>query len=153
MNDPIKIYSDLRNIYLKYISSGLPFFYDELNEERKALMKEPGTICQPPILEVVPKYQEYMSLKDLCIKNGIDTEFDDFIQSGLFYNDKHVVRKLYKHQYDSLVDAYIKRKNIVVTTGTGSGKTECFLLPLFADLIKESKAWKKDNRPRAMCMR
>ena len=150
MNDPIKIYSDLRNIYLKYISSGLPFFYDELNEERKALMKEPGTICQPPILEVVPKYQEYMSLKDLCIKNGIDTEFDDFIQSGLFYNDNHVVRKLYKHQYDSLVDAYIKRKNIVVTTGTGSGKTECFLLPLFADLIKESKAWKKDNRPRAM---
>lgn len=128
MNDPIKIYRGLRDIYLKYISSGLPFFNDEYNEERKSLMKEPGTICQPPILEIVPKYQEYMSLYDLCKKENIPTEFDDFIQSGLFYNDKHVIRKLYKHQYDSLVEAFKNRKNIVVTTGTGSGKTECFLL-------------------------
>ena len=150
MNDPIKIYRGLRDIYLKYISSGLPFFNDEYNEERKSLMKEPGTICQPPILEIVPKYQEYMSLYDLCKKENIPTEFDDFIQSGLFYNDKHVIRKLYKHQYDSLVEAFKNRKNIVVTTGTGSGKTECFLLPLFADLCKESANWKNEGRPRAM---
>lgn len=150
MNDPIKIYKGLRDVYLKYISSGLPFFNDEYNEERKSLMKDTGTICQPPILEIVPKYQEYMSLYDLCIKEGIPTGFNDFIQSGLFYNDRHIVRKLYKHQYESLVDAFKCRKNIVVTTGTGSGKTECFLLPLFADLCKESTEWPVQGRTRAM---
>jgi len=33
----------------------------------------------------------------------------------------------------------------VVTTGTGSGKTECFLLPIFAQLVRESKNWPKPN--------
>ena len=32
-------------------------------------------------------------------------------------------------------------KDVVVTTGTGSGKTECFLLPIFSYLIKESRDW------------
>lgn len=33
-------------------------------------MMEPGTI-QPPILEMVPKYEEYRSLHDLCVAEGI----------------------------------------------------------------------------------
>ena len=49
----------------------------------------------------------------------------------------------YKHQYKSwqvLREGYAdaeksKVKSIVVTTGTGSGKTECFMTPLVADLL------------------
>lgn len=46
----------------------------------------------------------------------------------------------YKHQYDSwkvLRKGFVgdKVKSIVVTTGTGSGKTECFMVPLVADLL------------------
>lgn len=67
----------------------------------------------------------------------------------MFYNDKSEKRILYKHQYNALKEAFINRKHIVVTTGTGSGKTECFLLPIIADLIKESKCWGA-KRPRAM---
>ena len=42
----------------------------------------------------------------------------------------------YKHQYECW--RYLlgpEKKSIVVTTGTGSGKTECFMLPLVRDLI------------------
>lgn len=46
----------------------------------------------------------------------------------------------YKHQYESwkiLRKGFVgdKVKSIVVTTGTGSGKTECFMDPLVADLL------------------
>lgn len=46
----------------------------------------------------------------------------------------------YKHQYESwkvLREGLVgnKVKSIVVTTGTGSGKTECFMNPLVADLL------------------
>lgn len=60
--------------------------------------------------------------------------------------------QLTPYQHDLLVEAFKNRKNIVVTRGTGSGKTECFLLPLFADLIKESVSWPKFGRPRTMCV-
>ena len=50
----------------------------------------------------------------------------------------------YKHQYESwkvLRKGFVgtKVKSIVVTTGTGSGKTECFMNPLVADLIDKWK--------------
>ena len=31
--------------------------------------------------------------------------------------------------------------NLIISGGTGSGKTECFLLPLFAQLARESATW------------
>ena len=62
---------------------------------------------------------------------GVNSELADFVQCGLFFNDKAEKRRLYLHQYNALKEAAINRKNIVVTTGTGSGKTECFLLPIF----------------------
>lgn len=54
----------------------------------------------------------------------------------------------YEHQYLSwdnllnktvLIDGEAKPKSICVTTGTGSGKTECFMLPLVQDLLHPKK--------------
>lgn len=149
MNNPIKIFAEIRNAYLKYISSGLPFFRKEYSQERDKLLEEPGTICQPPIIELVTKYHEKASLRDFCVKEGITQELNDFVNTGLFTNSGPQERKLYDHQYDALKEAHLNRKHIVVTTGTGSGKTECFLLPIIADLVKESKTW-NSFRPRAM---
>lgn len=52
----------------------------------------------------------------------------------------------YEHQYqcwDTLLNQKTgakKPKSIVVTTGTGSGKTECFMMPLVYDLIQSGKS-------------
>jgi hypothetical protein len=40
----------------------------------------------------------------------------------------------FKHQYASWKALLNDKKSIVVTTGTGSGKTECFMMPLIKDL-------------------
>lgn len=45
----------------------------------------------------------------------------------------------YKHQADSW-EALHEGKSIVVTSGTGSGKTECFMYPVLGDLFKEKQA-------------
>ena len=112
-------------------------------------MEETGTICQPPIIELVTKYHEKATLREFCAVEGVSQELNDFVNTGLFNSSGHQERKLYDHQYEALKEAHINRKHIVVTTGTGSGKTECFLLPVIADLIKESKNW-KEARTRGM---
>lgn len=149
MNNPIQIFNNILSSYLKYINSGLPFFRDEYNQERDALLKESGTICQPPIIEIVPKYREKATLSQFCVSENVTNDINDFVNTGLFVNDAQQERRLYDHQYEALKEAHCNRKHIVITTGTGSGKTECFLLPIIADLVIESKTWNID-RPRAM---
>ena len=46
----------------------------------------------------------------------------------------------YKHQYESWKTLLEDNKSIVVTSGTGSGKTECFMVPLVHDLTRNQTA-------------
>jgi DEAD/DEAH box helicase domain-containing protein len=48
-------------------------------------------------------------------------------------------RHPYKHQLDSWKELLRNKKSIAVTTGTGSGKTECFMLPVLQDIHENSK--------------
>ena len=144
MDNPIKIWRELREIYLKYIDSGLPLIRKELIRERRKLYEQGSAICQPPIIELVPSYEEVASLTQVCNGN-IDLDFANFAKQGLFPDVGKKERKLYKHQKDAIEAAVNERKHIVATTGTGSGKTECFLLPVIADLVNESRNWDKDR--------
>lgn len=45
----------------------------------------------------------------------------------------------YRHQFEAW-NALNEGKSMVVTTGTGSGKTECFMMPLIADLLDNPTA-------------
>lgn len=145
MDNPIKIWRELREIYLKYIDSGLPLNHKELIQERRKLYEQGVAICQPPIIELVPKYKEVATLSEVCVSAGIDLDFAQFAKQGLFPDTGKIERKLYKHQKQAVEYAVKERKHIVATTGTGSGKTECFLLPVIADLISESKDWSNDR--------
>src|SRR4029077_16457872 len=44
----------------------------------------------------------------------------------------------YKHQSDSIRLTLVQGKNLLVMTGTGSGKTESFLLPILGKLANEA---------------
>ena len=57
----------------------------------------------------------------------------------------------YQHQYEcwktlseevELSNGNMAKKSMVVTTGTGSGKTECFMLPLVSDLLRGGETGK-----------
>ncbi len=146
MNDPIGLTERLTDIYLKYIDSTMPFRDKVLHVERQQLLREPGRVWQQPRIEFIRRYNEDSYLKDACSKLGISQDLAELAACGLFPGD----RKLYKHQFDSLKAVVKDHKHLVVTTGTGSGKTECFLLPLFHYLVKESRKWKDTKRPRAM---
>ena len=71
--------------------------------------------------------------------------------------NKDVISKLgigksyppYKHQAESW-EALHGGKSIVVTSGTGSGKTECFMYPVISDLYEQRQAHQADNAIQAI---
>lgn len=155
MSNPIRVHESLRDLYLRYLDSAMPLRYQSLHAERRRLFEADGGICQPPLIEPISRYKEDVPLSDVCDRMAADSsgpfaktlkDFSSFATCGLFPAE----RKLYSHQSHSLRAVAAERRNIVVTTGTGSGKTECFLLPVFEALVRESATWKGPDRRRAV---
>jgi len=144
--DPIALSEGLLDLYLRYLDSALPLRQSSLMHERRKLFSNPGTIFQPPFFEFIQRYQEAETLADIGRAAGLNPDFDEFAACGLFPR----ARKLYEHQKTSILDVAVHKKHLVVTTGTGSGKTECFMLPMIESLVRESASWSSANRPRAV---
>ena len=143
MINPVKIGHELKETYLKYLDSGIPLSNQKYVEERRALLEQDGVLTQSPIIELLRKYKGVATINEICSELGISQDVAEFLNMGLLRNDDGSIRKLYQHQYDSFKDVMRDGKNLVVTTGTGSGKTECFMMPLVANLVNESKDWMK----------
>lgn len=149
MNNPIEIGRKLKKSYLQYIKAGIPLMEKYYEDERNKMYEEDGMIMQPPYIEIVRKYEGYKTLSEICKENEIDIKTADFLNCGLLYSNNEN-RKLYKHQETAIIDVIKNKKNMVITTGTGSGKTEAFLIPLLANIIGESFKWQKQTKTAAL---
>jgi DEAD/DEAH box helicase domain-containing protein len=59
--------------------------------------------------------------------------------------------KPYRHQLESWKDLKLEpKRSVIVTSGTGSGKTECFLVPILDDLVRESESARDLSGVRAL---
>jgi DEAD/DEAH box helicase domain-containing protein len=83
-------------------------------------------------------------LTEVCREIRVGEDVGELLADMLF--DAGPEFRLRAHQADALRVSVAGGdvRNIVVTSGTGSGKTESFLLPVFARLLAEAKSWKPD---------
>lgn len=129
----------IQEAYHKYYDSAFWMRDQVLMEERRELIDQPGLTAQDIYLEAVLPYPSIESIKDVCNKLGLSIKVADKLGLILFGKDANF--KLRKHQAQSLLTSLANttsiKRNVIVTSGTGSGKTESFLLPLFARLISE----------------
>ncbi|OAB61933.1 DEAD/DEAH box helicase [Leptolyngbya valderiana BDU 20041] len=138
MHDLLGAYHRLENLYRLYIKSAFPLRSPSLSQERDEILKCRGVLSQPPLVETVPVYpSSNLTLKGAAAE--LPPEYVDFAELAKTLFPPNL--ELYRHQWQSLEATLKNYKDIVVTTGTGSGKTECFLLPLLAYLARESRTW------------
>jgi hypothetical protein len=108
-----------------------------LLEQRREALNEPGVIHQIPFLESTPRYQTGRSFAQL----GLHTAALKALQTLVPKNElgKQVLYDPpYLHQAQALEHGFSNQKNLVIMTGTGSGKTESFLMPVLANLAREA---------------
>ena len=147
MNDLVGAHARLTDVYRKYIDSAFPLRYPHMVEERRALYDRSDILRQPPLLEPTPVYPSSgLALADAADK--LPSQYADMSEFAKeLWDDPNV--QLWRHQWESLKTVLADGKDLVVTTGTGSGKTECFLLPILAELARESAGWPRSPAPPA----
>jgi DEAD/DEAH box helicase domain-containing protein len=145
MSNPLALFDSLREIYLRYLDSPFDLRYPDLVAERRQLIDIDGRIFRSPLIEPVPAYQSSgqtfaqaaQAMLGATWNAGTVADLAGFVSQGLFPAN----RQLYSHQRDVFLESVVNGHDVVVTTGTGSGKTESFLLPIIASLVRESATW------------
>lgn len=136
--DLITSFNGLRDAFFRYYNTPFGLANEDLQRERQALLDRDNGIYRMPLLELRPEYKTTgRTLAESAIAAGLSTELADFASTGLI----PAGRSLYTHQELSLLHGTAPGRNVVITAGTGSGKTESFLLPILASLLEESKQW------------
>jgi DEAD/DEAH box helicase domain-containing protein len=146
LTEPLGIYDAIREAYLRYYETQFWLRDKAMREERRALLEEPGLIFTDPLLEPVLPYAEDETLREACEEIGIGHTVAERLGRMLFpWSGRGANALLRPHQASALKisagAAADGKRNVVVTSGTGSGKTECFLLPIFARLLAEADGW------------
>lgn len=156
MNNPVKAFAEIKQSVFRYIKTAFGSRSKSFESERHELLDKPGGIFQEPWIEPLIPYKTTRELAALSgeqlprLSQAAQTAFKDLCAASLFRAESgKEPPKLYKHQEEMLRDS-LKGQHCVVTTGTASGKTEAFLLPLIASILAESETWPaaKDGRSR-----
>ena len=144
--DPISVYRSIKEGYLRYYDTAFWLRDVAVRAERRRLLERDGVVFTDPLLESILPYKTGPTIGDICDEVGITGTTPDVLGRILFNSDRDF--PLYTHQAESLSTSLSLDSspwNLVVTAGTGSGKTECFLLPLFSRLLTEALTWQSTS--------
>ncbi|PFG18541.1 DEAD/DEAH box helicase [Serinibacter salmoneus] len=150
MATPTSMTAAIREAMLRYIDTAFWLRDPGLRHERAALLSDQRALVPDPLVEPVirtPRSAPGIASGEAV---GLTTRESELLLGSVFDTDPSDVY-LGEHQAESLRVALSEAEvhNPVITTGTGSGKTEAFLLPLLARLLLESRGW-DDASPRTL---
>ena len=128
-----KFVRSLRDDFINYYETPFSLRNATLEAERHAALMEIGTLVQQPLIEAVLRYPS----ADQTLAEVGGAQLATFVNLSM-----PEFRYPYEHQRDA-IEASLRGDPVVVATGTGSGKTECFLFPIFRRLLDEANrdAW------------
>ncbi|WP_289020139.1 DEAD/DEAH box helicase [uncultured Ornithinimicrobium sp.] len=132
--DAIGTAEEITTSYRRYLRSLLAVRDPQLSRALRDTIDRTRLLDKGPYLEATPPYRAGSSPEDLIDEGVLGPGF-----RGLDSPALPLTRPLYAHQ-DAALRKVRAGRNVVVATGTGSGKTESFLLPILDDLVRESEA-------------
>lgn len=129
--NPITTTENIRSEYANYLKSMFLFKDTELKSAaNKAIENSRDEIVKGPYLESAAMYKSGATLKELIDKGYLAKSMEKLVPKLGEY-------KLHKHQEKAIIKSCVEDKNMIVATGTGSGKTESFIIPILNHLVKQ----------------
>ena len=122
----------ITDFYRRYLLTTFATNNPVYNEQLEKELNKQKAIADGPYISMVDPYEKGKTLTELSDENIVSKSI---LKIDNFYPN----RPLYKHQEEAIRKA-TQGKNLIVTTGTGSGKTEAFLIPVIDQLLREKEA-------------
>lgn len=132
-SNPLELAQTLRASLRRYLPTALPVSrnYPRLRAEFSRQVQQ-HTLVKGPYIEALPDFEKDVSLRQLLRSQG------GFLNDGLGDLPAELLdRSLHRHQAEALRLACRDGESLLVATGTGSGKTECFLYPVAHRLLED----------------
>lgn len=129
--DPVATATGIGESYRRYLKSRYAPVDTSLRAEVHSALDERFQSDIGPYKQQTPAYAAGSSLSALVTAGLLHERFRE-LDPLAFSPD----RPLYRHQEVAIRKAMAHR-NLVIATGTGSGKTECYLLPILHRLLSE----------------
>lgn len=129
--------SDLQESLRDYIEATYHLSDPALVQQRRRILETTGVIHQRPYVESTPRYRTGLPFSKLGIDEAARSVIAD-LSEGPNGGPPLIHDPPFQHQADAVRKALVERRSLVVMTGTGSGKTECFLLPILGKLAGEA---------------
>lgn len=133
MLNPVILSSAIKDTFADYVATTLSIADERYADLLKAELRKDGFIAKGPYLELCDAYKTGATIRKLIVDSVMSPLFERYGQ-GFKLN-----RPLYVHQEEAVLNA-ANGDNMIVTTGTGSGKTECFLMPIVNALLREQES-------------
>lgn len=131
--DPIRTTQAITDSYLNYLSTTFRLKDPDLQRQLEQSLRIPDKFVKGPILEATPPFETDASIEELIHLGVLSPRFRDL------QTEKLLNRPLYFHQQQAIEKSAVHKRNIVVASGTGSGKTEAFLIPILDHLFKQAQ--------------
>jgi ATP-dependent helicase YprA (DUF1998 family) len=137
-----KLSNHLIQDYSKYVQSFLTIQDQAIRSFLDEELIEKGTLWPEALLQLNPAYEKGGSISNLCAQGKLHP-----LIAQLFFDDrKGQPIELYRHQQEAIEKA-VQQKPFIVTSGTGSGKTLTYFIPIFDYILHHNP---EQNRVQAI---
>lgn len=131
--NPISATERIQETYARYLQTLYPIADAELRGQFARMVACEEQLVKGPYLEATPPYKAGRSIRELVGEGVLSPLFTELESPALPLD-----RPLYRHQ-ETAIRKLVAGRNLIVATGTGSGKTETFLLPVLHHLLEERR--------------
>lgn len=138
MFDPIKAAREIKASYIDYITTTFDLADPDYAKALRSELQREGMVAKGPYLDIGGSYETGATLSRLMEEGKASPLFRTLEPVPEKERELKLERPLYSHQERALTLASAG-ENLVVTTGTGSGKTESFLLPILDHLLRQEE--------------
>ncbi|WP_433117962.1 DEAD/DEAH box helicase [Micromonospora sp. CA-246542] len=129
--------AEIQTALRDYIEATYHVGHAVIIEQRRQLLETEGVLFKEPFIESTPRYQTNRRFADLDLDPAVHQLFG-MLTTKAGNLDRLLHDPPYTHQAEALEWTSRDGMSLAITTGTGSGKTESFLLPMLAKFAAEA---------------